>query len=185
MLKLLVALFTFHFLLCLAVPATTPIPISVPSSPPTRNVVGQNFLGISFELSFMNLYCKLFLSGFHSPLPLTCLTVGNDTSTIPPTIINYLSLLQSRVGNNPLRIRIGGNSMDSSVYVPTQTSPMTQSINNSSDSNDQPVNFGPVLWDVLDQVGSSIGGATYLIGTFFKIHYIFQSPFMWSRFIYL
>lgn len=59
--------------------------------------------------------------------------------------------------------------MDSSVYVPTQTSPMTQPINTTSNSNDQSVNFGPVLWDVLHQVGSTIGGATYLIGTPFEI----------------
>lgn len=143
---LLAALLTVLLSLnCLAVPAASPIPISVPSSPPTRNVVEQNFLGISFELSFMNLY------------------FGNDTSTIPPTIITYLSALRSRVGNNPFRIRIGGNSMDSSIYVPTQTSPMTQPIA-SSNSNDQSVTFGPVLWDVLDKVGSAIGGATYLIG---------------------
>ncbi|KAF8812249.1 hypothetical protein BYT27DRAFT_7220918 [Phlegmacium glaucopus] len=142
---LLVTLLTF--LLPLSSLAATPIPISVPSSPPTRNVVEQNFLGISFELSFMNLY------------------FGNDTSTIPPTVINYLSALRSRVGNNPLRMRIGGNSMDSSIYVPTQTSPMTQLIDGSSNSDDQPVNFGPVLWDVLDQVGSTIGGAAYLIGS--------------------
>jgi hypothetical protein len=57
--------------------------------------------------------------------------------------------------------------MDSSFYVPTQTSPMTQPISGSGSSNDQPVNFGPVLWDVLDQVGSAIGGAIYLIGMFF------------------
>ena len=94
--------------------------------------------------------------------------VGNDISTIPPTIINYLSTLRLRVGNNPLRIRIGGNSMDSSVYVPTQTSPYIQPISGLGTPDDQPVNFGPVLWDVLDQVGSAIGGATYLIGTFFE-----------------
>jgi hypothetical protein len=55
---------------------------------------------------------------------------------------------------------------------------MTQVTNISSNSNDQPVNFGPVLWDVLDQVGSAIGGATYLIGTFFS------DPLIWSRFYF-
>lgn len=65
--------------------------------------------------------------------------------------------------------------MDSSFYVPTQTSPMTQPIGGSSSSNDQPVNFGPVLWDVLDHVGSAIGGAIYLIGMFFEIHFRYKS----------
>lgn len=65
--------------------------------------------------------------------------------------------------------------MDTSIYVPTQTSPMTQPINSSRSSDNQPVNFGPVLWDVLDHVGSAIGGATYLIGTFFEFVYFLQS----------
>ena len=42
----------------LSVSAADPIQISVPSSPPTKNVVQQNFLGISFELSFMDEYCE-------------------------------------------------------------------------------------------------------------------------------
>ena len=60
--------------------------------------------------------------------------------------------------------------MDSSLslYVPTQTSPMIQLVNDSSNSNDQPADFGPVLWDVLDQIGSSVGGAKYLIGMFME-----------------
>ncbi|KAH9483671.1 hypothetical protein JR316_0003141 [Psilocybe cubensis] len=31
-------------------------------------------------------------------------------------------------------------------------------------ADDQPVNFGPVLWDVLNKVASNVGGADYLIG---------------------
>ncbi|KAF8165534.1 glycoside hydrolase family 79 protein [Crassisporium funariophilum] len=126
--------------------AAEPIQVSIPSTPPSRNIVGQNFLGISLELSFMDEY------------------FGNDTSTIPPTVINYLSALRTRVGDNPLRLRIGGNSMDSSVYVPDQGSPMTQLIAGSANANNQPVNYGPFLWDVLDKVASDIGGAAYLIG---------------------
>ncbi|KAF8969446.1 glycoside hydrolase family 79 protein [Flammula alnicola] len=122
-----------------------PIQISVPSSPPSTHVVQQNFLGISFELSFTDEY------------------FGNDASSIPPTVVNYLSALRSRVGNNPLRVRIGGNSMDSSTYVPSQTSPMVQLLNASANDNDQPVDFGPALWDVMDKVSSDIGGASYLI----------------------
>lgn len=33
-------------------------------------------------------------------------------------------------------------------------------------ANNQPVLYGPVTWDILNQVSSTIGGATYLIGWF-------------------
>jgi len=79
---------------------------------------------------------------------------------------NYLTTLRSRVGNSPLRLRVGGNSMDSSIYVPTQTSPMVQLLGDDANSNNQPVNYGPVLWDVLDKVAADIGGASYLVGEF-------------------
>ncbi|KDR83954.1 hypothetical protein GALMADRAFT_54326 [Galerina marginata CBS 339.88] len=125
-----------------------PIQISVPSAPPSTHVVQSNFLGISFELSFLDEY------------------FGNDTSNIPPTIVNYLAALRSRTGNHSLRLRIGGNSMDSSTYVPSQTSPMVQLMDQAANANDQPVNYGPVLWDVLDKVASDIGGAAYLIGSY-------------------
>lgn len=108
-----------------------------------------------------------FLLFFFVPLVLTVLQVGNDTSTIPPAVVNYLAALRSRVGSKPLRIRIGGNSMDSSNYVPSQTSPMVQLIDNAPNPNDQPVNYSPILWDVMDKVSSDIGGANYLIGLCF------------------
>lgn len=38
--------------------AADPISISVPSSPPSTHAVQPNFLGISFELSFMDEYCQ-------------------------------------------------------------------------------------------------------------------------------
>jgi len=57
--------------------------------------------------------------------------------------------------------------MDSSIYVPSQTSPMVQLIGNAPNDNDQPVNYGPMLWDVMDKVSADIGGANYLIGLCF------------------
>lgn len=91
--------------------------------------------------------------------------VGNGTSNIPKPFLNYLSALRSRSGpNRPLRLRIGGNSMDSSTYVPSQTSPMIQLTNSQANVNDQPVNYGPVLWDVVKLVAQNVGGAQYLIG---------------------
>ncbi|GLB33972.1 putative glycosyl hydrolase family 79 C-terminal beta domain containing protein [Lyophyllum shimeji] len=126
--------------------AGDPITVSVPSTAPTHNVVQSNFLGISLELSFMDEY------------------FGNDTSTIPSTVMTYLSAIRSRTGNNPLRLRVGGNSMDSSVYVPGQASPMVQMIQTAANANDQAVDYGPVLWDVMKKVADGVGGAEYLIG---------------------
>ncbi|KAG6887852.1 hypothetical protein C0995_012217 [Termitomyces sp. Mi166 len=123
-----------------------PIPVSVPSTAPGHNVVQSSFLGISLELSFMNEY------------------FGNDTSTIPPTILNYLSAIRARTGNSALRLRVGGNSMDSSIYVPGLTTPMLQNISNPGSAHDQPVNYGPMLWKVMKKVADDVGGAEYLIG---------------------
>ncbi|RDB22546.1 Beta-glucuronidase [Hypsizygus marmoreus] len=126
--------------------AAEPVSVTVPATAPSHNVVQSNFLGISFELSFMDEY------------------FGNDTSTIPPTIINYLAAIRARTGKNPVRIRVGGNSMDSSTYVPTQTSPMVQLSNTAPNANNQPVDYGPMLWDVLKKVADDVGGAEYLVG---------------------
>ncbi|KAF8076570.1 glycoside hydrolase family 79 protein [Lyophyllum atratum] len=123
-----------------------PISVSVPLAAPTHNVVQSNFLGISLELSFMDEY------------------FGNDTSTIPVAVMNYLSGIRSRTGNNPLRLRVGGNSMDSSVYVPEQTSPMVEMKQNAANANNQPATYGPMLWDVMKKVADDVGGAEYLIG---------------------
>ncbi|KAF9464382.1 glycoside hydrolase family 79 protein [Collybia nuda] len=122
------------------------IPVSVPSKAPTSSLVQPNFLGISFELSFMDEY------------------FGNDTSTIPATVINYLSAIRSRTGKMPLRVRVGGNSMDSSTYIPDQKSPMVQIKTGATNANNQPVNYGPELWNVMKKVASDVGGAEYLIG---------------------
>ncbi|KAH9482581.1 hypothetical protein JR316_0004681 [Psilocybe cubensis] len=122
------------------------IHVSVPSTPPSNHIVQPNFLGISFELSFVSEY------------------FGNDTTTIPQPFVNYLSTLRNRIGNQPLRMRLGGNSMDDSLYVPTQTTPMLQLISGDFNFDDQPVHYGPVLWDVLATVATNIGGAAYLIG---------------------
>ena len=54
--------------------------------------------------------------------------------------------------------------MDSSNYDPSITSPMIQIIPGAANTNDQSVNYGPVLWDVLNTVSSDVGDASYLIG---------------------
>lgn len=141
-----------------------PIKVTIPK-PPKNNAVQSSFLGVSIELSFLNEYC---ITHFLPPLILVSdlffFLVGDDTSSIPNTMINYLTALRSRMGQNHLKIRIGGNSMDSSDYVPEQTTPMVQLIGGYVNFDDQPVKYGPMLWDVMKQVASKTGGIDYLIG---------------------
>ncbi|KAK0456888.1 glycoside hydrolase family 79 protein [Armillaria borealis] len=119
---------------------------STTASDSSKNVVQANFLGVSFELSFMDQY------------------FGNDTSTIPQTMLNYLSEIRTRTGSNPVRLRIGGNSADSSTYLQNQTSPMLKLTDPNANYNNQPVDYGPMLWQVLQNVSGSVGGTEYLIG---------------------
>ncbi|KAG6903474.1 hypothetical protein C0995_005497 [Termitomyces sp. Mi166 len=146
----------YFILTAVSFASADPIPVSVPSTAPGHNVVQSNFLGISLELSFMNEYSSLL--------------VGNDTSTIPPTILNYLSAIRGRTGDSPLRLRVGGNSMDSSVYMPELATPMLQNTSTAANANNQPVNYGPMLWKVMKKVADDIGGAEYLIGVLLKLN---------------
>lgn len=41
---------------------------------------------------------------------------------------------------------------------------MVQLIQGALNANDQSVNYGPVLWDVLSKIAGEVGGANYLIG---------------------
>ncbi|KAG5648913.1 hypothetical protein DXG03_000262 [Asterophora parasitica] len=126
--------------------AADSVTVSVPSTASSHNVVQSNFLGISFELSFIDEY------------------FGNDTSSIPATVVNYLLAIRGRTGNNPLRLRVGGNSMDSSAYVPNQTH-LLELVPDASNANNQPVTYGPKLWEVMKRVADDVGGAEYLVGT--------------------
>ncbi|KAI0368070.1 glycoside hydrolase family 79 protein [Pilatotrama ljubarskyi] len=123
------------------------VAISSPSSPPPAdaNVVYSNFLGISIELSFINYY------------------FGNSTDQIPQPLVKYLSALQARASGKPVRLRLGGNSMDSSTYVPDQQQ-IIQFTDPNANFNDQPVNYGPQLFDVMKGVSNAVGGAQYLVG---------------------
>ncbi|KAI0772045.1 glycoside hydrolase family 79 protein [Trametes elegans] len=123
------------------------VQLTTPSSPPTpdANVVYSNFMGISLELSFINYY------------------FGNSTDQIPQPVLKYFSDLHARGSGKPLRLRLGGNSMDSSTYVPNQQE-IIQFTDPNANSNDQPVNYGPQLWEVMKGVSSAVGGAQYLIG---------------------
>jgi hypothetical protein len=53
--------------------------------------------------------------------------------------------------------------MDSSTYVPDQSS-MLVFTDPSANVNDQPVNFGPLLYDVMKQISDDVGGMAYVVG---------------------
>ena len=125
------------------------VAITPPAAPPSANanVVYSNFLGISLELSFINYY------------------MGNTTDQIPAPFVKYLSTLQQHASGKPVRLRLGGNSMDSSTYVPNQPD-IIEFTDPNANSNDQPVNYGPQLFEVMKGVSSQVGGAQYLIGRY-------------------
>ncbi|KZT29338.1 glycoside hydrolase family 79 protein [Neolentinus lepideus HHB14362 ss-1] len=121
--------------------------LSIPSSSTSKTTVYPNFLGISFELSFVGNY------------------FGNSTDAIPAPFLVYLSNLAASSPSTPLRLRIGGNSMDDSTYIPSQSSPLLNFTNPQANANDQPVTFGPPLFQLFSKVAGSVGGgAKYLIG---------------------
>jgi hypothetical protein len=129
---------------------TSIIGIQIPVAPPsTHTVVSPNFLGISIELSSISNY------------------LGNDTSTIPQPMINYLAGIRARTGETSVRVRVGGNSADSSTYVESQTSPMAVPNNPHANPDDLSINYGPEIWSVLAKVGQMAGGVEYL---FSKLH---------------
>ncbi|KAI0781762.1 hypothetical protein C8Q75DRAFT_812250 [Abortiporus biennis] len=124
-----------------------PIPISFPeqaSSEAALNVVLDNFLGISWELSSFN-------------------TLWGDTpSALPPAMQNYLVNIRDRL-SNPLRIRVGGNAMDDSTYDPDYTDKMLEITDTNAYFNNIPVRFGPVLWDVMNAMAASVGDMQFVI----------------------
>ena len=145
------ALRLLHFLsLCLSTTVLAQqIQVTPPAAPPsdTLPVVQSNYYGVSLELSFINYY------------------LGNDTSTLPQPVINYLTALRARTGSNPVRLRLGGNSMDSSVYVPDQAQ-LIQFTDPDAEKDDQPVTYGKVLFNLMKEASDKSGGAQWLIGKY-------------------
>ncbi|TFY75759.1 hypothetical protein EWM64_g8253 [Hericium alpestre] len=124
----------------------SPVQVNVPSTPSTDHVVNPNFLGISLELSALDIY------------------FGNDSSSTPQPVLNYLTALNmANATGFPYRLRIGGNSMDSSTFVPSQTGQFLNFTDPNANFNDQPVTYGPVFFEILNKVSDSIG-AEYLLG---------------------
>ena len=128
-------------------PAAAAIPVSAPPAPPpsSANAVSSNFLGLSVELSFINYY------------------FGNTTSQTPEPVVRYLAQLRARGSGQPVRVRLGGNSMDSSTYVPDQPA-ILELTDPTANVNDQPVDFGDQVFDVMSGMSRAVGGVQYLIG---------------------
>lgn len=87
---------------------------------------------------------------------------GKTADQLPDAMQNYLSNLRARI-SHPLRIRVGGNSMDSSTYNSSKTDNML-TITDSSYYNDMPVTFGPVLWDVMNAMADQVGEMQFMVG---------------------
>lgn len=89
--------------------------------------------------------------------------VGGETpTTMANAMKNYLANVRARM-TNPLRIRIGGNGMDSSTYVPNQKNMITET-DPDAYYNDIPVDFGPVFFNVLNAMADAVGSMEYIIG---------------------
>ncbi|THH04081.1 hypothetical protein EW145_g5783 [Phellinidium pouzarii] len=115
---------------------------AVPDS--ATNVVQSNFLGISWEL-----------------YPLYYLW-GEKPETMPNAMKNYLSNIRARM-SSPLRIRVGGNSMDGSRYAADQKE-MILLFDENAYYNDVPCEFGPLLFDVLTAMADVVGEMQFIIG---------------------
>jgi len=81
---------------------------------------------------------------------------------MPNAMQNYLANIRARI-KTPLRVRVGGNSMDDSVYVTNQPNMITIT-NTNAYFNDVPVNFGPVFWEVLNSMSDRVGEMQFIIG---------------------
>ena len=131
------------------------------------NAVYGNFLGISFELSFLDKYCKSPPSSKElqalQDINGRLLEVGTDETNAPQPFLNHLSNFEELLSAVPLRFRIGGNSMDSSTFNESQTQ-FSVFTDPNANANDQPVNYGPLVFKVMDAVGKRLGGVEYLIG---------------------
>lgn len=125
--------------------ASKSLNVSFPDAPDSAtNVVQDNFLGISWELYVLNYLW------------------GETPTTLSPSLQNYLSNIRSRM-SQPLRIRIGGNSMDGSTYVPDQTN-MISLTDPDAYYNDVPCDFGPMLFDVIKAMSGKVGSLQVILG---------------------
>jgi hypothetical protein len=91
--------------------------------------------------------------------------VGFDVGGTPQPFLNYLENYNELLPDIPLRLRIGGNSVDSSIFDESQTQFSIPS-DSSTNADDQPVSYGPLVFKVMDAVAERLGGVDYLFGEF-------------------
>ncbi|KAI6119665.1 hypothetical protein EV401DRAFT_1861206 [Pisolithus croceorrhizus] len=131
---------------CARSASLSPVDVVIPQNATSQSpftVVQDNFLGISFELnSFDTLW-------------------GETPLTMPNPMQNYLANLRARI-QSPLRVRVGGNSMDSSTFVPDQFQ-MIIATDPNAYFNDVPVDFGPTFFDVLNSMADIVGEMDFII----------------------
>ncbi|TFK34272.1 hypothetical protein BDQ12DRAFT_689945 [Crucibulum laeve] len=145
-----------HSLIALLVAATAALPLVHAASPlnvsfpptPSKdalwNVVEDNFIGVSYELSSFS-------------------TLWGETKSLQPNAMqNYMHNLKVRMAN-PLRIRIGGNGMDGSIYQSNLTIPI-EHIDPDAYFNDIPVHFGPLLFDIMNGMSDKVGDMQFMVG---------------------
>ncbi|KAG8978308.1 hypothetical protein FRB90_008455, partial [Tulasnella sp. 427] len=122
---------------------TAQVTLTYPSNVPDGAIyVDDNYFGISWELQVVNLI------------------MGNSPDAIPVPLQNYLKNIRGRM-SNPLRMRIGGNSLDNSYYVPAQTSMINGTVDNVGYT---PITYGPIFLDTIVRLGDIIGGAQWDVG---------------------
>ncbi|KIO22059.1 hypothetical protein M407DRAFT_28404 [Tulasnella calospora MUT 4182] len=123
--------------------AIAQVNLTYPSNVPDGVIyVDDNYFGISWELQVVNL-----------------ITSGTP-DTIPVPLQNYLKNVRARM-SNPLRMRIGGNSMDNSYYVPAQVPMINGTVDNV---NYTPITYGPMFLDTIVRLGDIIGGSQWDVG---------------------
>ncbi|KAG8907054.1 hypothetical protein FRB99_005431 [Tulasnella sp. 403] len=113
------------------------------NTPPGAFYVQDNFFGISFEMQVINTL------------------IGNTPDTIPIPIQKYVVNIRNRL-SNPIRLRVGGNSMDSSRYVPAQVPMINGTVDNVNYT--ATVTYGPALIDTITRLGDIVGGALWNVG---------------------
>ncbi|KAF8307205.1 uncharacterized protein EI90DRAFT_3297843 [Cantharellus anzutake] len=126
----------------------TNLTLSVPARAPAgASAVQGNFLGISIELNIVNTL------------------IGESPESIPKPVINLLSALSSRTAQ-PLRLRIGGNSVDAgSKYDPNAKKMINFNLNSTFKAvPNLPVTYGPQLLTTLKKLGDVVNGSTNVLG---------------------
>lgn len=143
-----------------------PVVVTVPERPSLAalaNVVQDNFIGVSWELSSFDTLCEQHLALTRRDMLADLVHEGGNTvDTIPSAMLNYMSNIRQRITNS-MRIRVGGSGMDSSTYDP-DLAPMLKLTDPDAYFNNIPVDFGPTLFDIMNAMADRVGSMQFTIG---------------------